>query len=86
MGQTWLSPQTDIELLLMTCEMVDERWNLRIKVLQDNRPEERKGLRDLERQLIGNLSLLDLLHQTELQYGTCCQLQRLHYPLLYLLY
>jgi hypothetical protein len=58
MGQTWLSPQTDIELLLMTCEMVDERWNLRIKVLQDNRPEERKGLRDLERQLIGNLSLL----------------------------
>ena len=58
MGQTWLSPQTDIELLFMTCEMVDERWNLRIKVLQDNRPEERKGLRDLERQLIANLSLL----------------------------
>ena len=58
MGQTWLSPQTDIELLLMTCEMVDERWNLRIKVLQDNRPEERKGLRDLERQLVSNLSLL----------------------------
>jgi hypothetical protein len=58
MGQTWLSPQTDIELLLMTCEMVDERWNLRIKVLQDNRPEERKGLRDLEKQLIANLSLL----------------------------
>jgi len=58
MGQTWLSPQTDIELLLMTCEMVDERWNLRIKVLQDNRPEERKGLRDLEKQLISNLSLL----------------------------
>jgi len=58
MGQTWLSPQTDIELLLMTCEMVDERWNLRIKVLSDNRPEERKGLRDLERQLINNLSLL----------------------------
>ena len=58
MGQTWLSPQTDIELLLMTCEMVDERWNLRIKVLQDNRPEDRKGLRDLERQLVANLSLL----------------------------
>jgi hypothetical protein len=58
MGQTWLSPQTDIELLLMTCEMVDERWNLRIKVLQDSRPEERKGLRDLERQLVANLSLL----------------------------
>jgi hypothetical protein len=38
--------------------MVDERWNLRIKVLTDNRPEERKGLRDLERQLVANLSLL----------------------------
>ena len=58
MGQTWLSPQTDVELLLMTCEMIDERWNLRIKVLTDNRPEERKGLRDLERQLVANLSLL----------------------------
>lgn len=58
MGQTWLSPTTDIELLLMTCEMIDERWNLRIKVLKDNRPEERRGLRDLERQIVNNLSLL----------------------------
>jgi hypothetical protein len=58
MGQTWLSPDTDIELLLMTCEMLDERWNLRIQVLNDKRPEERKGLRDLERQIINNLSLL----------------------------
>jgi hypothetical protein len=58
MGQTWLSPSTDIELLLMTCEMIDERWNLRIKVLQDNRPEERRGLRELEKQIVNNLSLL----------------------------
>lgn len=58
MGQTWLSPTTDIELLLMTCENVDERWNLRVKVLKDNRPEERRGLRDLERQIVTNLSLL----------------------------
>jgi hypothetical protein len=58
MGQTWLSPSTDIELLLMTCEMIDERWNLRIKVLQDNRPEERRGLRELDKQIINNLSLL----------------------------
>jgi hypothetical protein len=58
MGQTWLSPDTDIEILLMTCEMLDERWNLRIQVMSDNRPEERKGLRDLDRQIINNLSLL----------------------------
>ena len=42
----------------MTCEMLDERWNLRIQVLRDNRPEERKALRDLDRQLVANLSLL----------------------------
>ena len=58
MGQTWLSPSTDIELLLMTCEMIEERWNLRIKVLQDNRPEERRGLRELDKQIVNNLSLL----------------------------
>jgi hypothetical protein len=58
MGQSWLSPVTDRELLLITCELLDERWNLRIKVLRDNRPEERKALRDLDRQLVSNLSLL----------------------------
>jgi len=58
MGQTWLSPNTDNELLLMTCELLDERWNLRIRVLRDNRPEERKALRELDRQLVANLSLL----------------------------
>lgn len=58
MGQTWISPITDIELLLITCEMLDERQNLRIAVFKDKRPEERKGLRDLERQIVNNLSLL----------------------------
>jgi hypothetical protein len=58
MGQTWLSPLTDIEILLMTCELLDERRNLRIQVLQTNRSDERKALRDLDRQLVANLSLL----------------------------
>lgn len=58
MGQTWLSPTTDSELLLITAELIDERWALRGQVLKYNRPEERKALRDLERQLINNLSLL----------------------------
>jgi hypothetical protein len=58
MGQTWLSPTTDIDLLLMTCELLDERWNLRIQVMSSNRPDERKALRELDRQLVANLSLL----------------------------
>jgi hypothetical protein len=58
MAQNWLSPSTDKEILLITCELLDERWNLRIKVLRDNRPEERKALRELDRQLVANLSLL----------------------------
>lgn len=58
MGSNWLSPDTDVDLLLMTCELLDERWNLRIQVMQNNRPDERKALRELDRQLVANLSLL----------------------------
>lgn len=58
MGHNWLSPDTDVDLLLMTCELLDERWNLRIQVMQNNRPDERKALRELDRQLVANLSLL----------------------------
>jgi len=58
MANTWLSPNTDGELLLMTCELLDERWNLRSKVMREARPDERKALRDLDRQLVANLSLL----------------------------
>ena len=57
-GVNWISPNTDIELLLMTCEMIDERWNLRIKVMQTDDSTMRKGLRDLDRQLVTNLSLM----------------------------
>lgn len=57
-GATWISPNTDIELLLMTCEMVDERWNLRVQVMKTDDPRTRRGLRELERQIVSNLSLL----------------------------
>jgi hypothetical protein len=49
---------TDSELLLMTCEMIDERWNLRVKVMQTDDARLRRGLRELDRQIISNLSLL----------------------------
>ena len=59
MGATWISDKTDIELLLMTCEMVDERWNLRARVMQDmEESKARRGLRELDRQIVSNLSLL----------------------------
>ncbi len=57
-GVNWISPNTDIELLLMTCEMIDERWNLRVKVMQTDDPKLRRGLRELDKQIINNLSLL----------------------------
>ena len=58
MGATWISPNTDTELLLMTCEMIDERWNLRIKVMQTDDARLRRGLRELDRQIVSQLSLL----------------------------
>jgi hypothetical protein len=42
----------------MTCEMVDERWNLRVKVMQTDDAKLRRGLRELDRQIVSNLSLL----------------------------
>lgn len=58
MGSTWVSPTSDLELLLMTCEMIDERWNLRVTVLKDGDPKQRRQLRYLESAIVGNLSLL----------------------------
>jgi len=57
-GATWVSDKTDIELLVMTCEMIDERWNLRVKVMQNDDARMRRGLRELDRQIVSNLSLL----------------------------
>jgi len=57
-GLTWISPNSDSELLLMTCELVDERWNLRVKVMQDNDWRERRALREIDSRIISNLSLL----------------------------
>ena len=58
MDATWVSDRTDLELLTMTCEMVDERWNLRVKVMQTDDATMRRGLRELDRQIVSNLSLL----------------------------
>lgn len=57
-GLSWISVNTDAELLLMTCELVDERWNLRVRVMQSNDWRERRALRELDDRIIRNLSLL----------------------------
>ena len=58
MGHTWLSYSTDIDLLLLVCEQLDERSKLRTTVWNENRNDERKALRALEKQIVENLSLL----------------------------
>lgn len=58
MGHTWLSYSTDLDLLLIVCEQLDERAKLRTKVWNDGRNDERKALRQLEKQIVENLSLL----------------------------
>lgn len=57
-GAAWISPDTDLELLLMTCEMVDERWNLRIKVMQTDNMQMARRVDNLSRLIVSNLSLL----------------------------
>lgn len=57
-GIGWISPVSDIELLLMTCEMVDERWNLRIKVMQNDNMQMARRLDNLSRIIAANLSML----------------------------
>jgi hypothetical protein len=57
-AETWLA-QTDLELLMLTCEKLDERDSLRIYVM-DNMDawHERAGLRLLEKQIEENLNTL----------------------------
>jgi len=59
----WISPKADIELMMMTAEMIDERAILRNLVFQDrnaDRPKIRAGLREIERQIQSNLAQLGL--------------------------
>jgi hypothetical protein len=58
LGTTWISPTSDIELVLITCELIDERWNLRINVMKSDDTKQRRALRELDRAIVSNLSLL----------------------------
>jgi hypothetical protein len=58
MGATWISPEADAEILLMTCEMVDERWNLRIKAMNNDDMSMGRRVDRLTGLITQNLSLL----------------------------
>jgi hypothetical protein len=56
-GRAWLA-DTDTELLLLTCEQLDERQILRMNVLQKNDWRDRAGLRALDKEIAANLAML----------------------------
>ena len=56
-GASWLRPSLDGDLVLMACEMTDERSMLRQIVFSDQTAwRERRGLRELDRQITTLLS------------------------------
>jgi hypothetical protein len=57
-GRVWVSAQTDIELLQLICEQVDERAELRELLAESQSADTRKALRELEKSLVANLSLM----------------------------
>lgn len=59
LGQNWISDKTDVDLLLIVCEQLDERDKLRSFVLENMEAwHERNALRILERDIASNLSSL----------------------------
>ena len=57
-AQVWLSPDTDLELLQVTCELLDERGELLEQARETRDPADRRAIRQLDQQLVSNMSLL----------------------------
>lgn len=60
-GAVWISQSTDIEMVQMLCEQIDERHQLRYIVLRDregNLWRQRSQLRKLDQQIMLGLSML----------------------------
>lgn len=57
-GAVWISPSTDIELVQMLCEWIDERAQLRLRVFQDGEWRDRNALRALDSQIVSGMSML----------------------------
>jgi hypothetical protein len=60
-GQTWISPQSDVELLLLTCKQLDRQVMLERQFVE--KPDDfhiHRQLLDLESAIVRNLGLLGL--------------------------
>lgn len=57
-AQGWVSPETDVDLLQLTCELQDERAELREVVRGTGEWRDRRALRMIDAQIVSNLSLL----------------------------
>lgn len=58
-GAGWLSRGMDAEVVLLACELSDERTRLRVKLQQQpDAWRDRRALRELERQIVSLLSLI----------------------------
>jgi phage terminase small subunit len=61
LAHTWLSPQTDLDLLLLTCEALDEREALRKLVMAGDADRfDRGALRALDKQIVDSLGSLGM--------------------------
>ena len=57
----WISHRTDLTLVTLTAELIDERETLRALVMsQPELPRLRSGLRELEKSLVSYLALMGL--------------------------
>lgn len=57
-GRAWVSPTSDIEHVLILCETMDERSQLRLNVLRGSDWRDRVALRSIDGQLTSMLSAL----------------------------
>jgi hypothetical protein len=57
-GRAWISPTTDIEHVMILCETMDERVQLRAIVFRGGEWRDRVALRHLDHQITAMLSLI----------------------------
>lgn len=70
MGEIWISQRTDIELVQLVCEQLDERDGLRDYVIDNiDARFERSALRELEKSIRSNLSLLGFTPTDRMKLG-----------------
>jgi hypothetical protein len=57
-GENWIARNSDTQLLLLTCEQMDRRTNLIVKIAETSEWRLYRALHDLEKMISSNLSML----------------------------